>query len=49
MILEITHVLIAIGYNRNVCNLTSGENMPDFRETDLKLRHGTMFKRALKS
>jgi len=49
MTLGTTHERIAIDYNRNVCNMTSGENMQDFRESDLKLQHGTTVKCALKS
>lgn len=49
MTLEITHERIAIGYNRNVCNMTLGENMQKFRETDLKLQLSTMFNCASSS
>jgi hypothetical protein len=54
MTLKITHERIAIGYNRNVCNMTLGEKMQDFREPDLKLRHvsdnmAQRLKSALKS
>jgi len=47
MTLEKTHERIAMyinycnGYNRNACDMAQGENMRNFRESDLKLQHAS--------
>jgi len=52
MTFDITHDFVTCifdGDNRNTCLRVFGQNMQDYRKTDLKLQHGTDLKSALKS